>query len=349
MRFAPVTTGPCATGAGCYQWNPTNAVCRIVKNVPDSPELTMPLRLEVTAAPTPNSPIARFTSSAATASVAMNTDGTLHVWPGGVYFPCQNSVTALSPGTWYRLEFHANVSTGAIDLSLYDDGGILLEGPLSCTAQNLGSANWTQVTIGEGSAFPFADPTITAAINFDDVDIDVGLQPPGNVRWQYLAPISRNYCQPAPTFTGCTYPYQCVAEDPPSDPTTFLSGPATECMFNHNTAERKAIAEPIHATLTWINAEGDPSGATVHLSSAINDYGFFLGQWGIGYQNFFGLNLTDPATGGGWTLNGINGIGGIDNTPYGYYTDGTASVSDVRLIVGYEAPTSTPTAPTPTP
>src|SRR5262249_52982345 len=79
-----VTSG-CATGTGCYHWNPSGTACSVDVAVPSRTELTMSMRLRVATAPNADNTAIAFIEAPqlfGTANVALNTDATLALTVG---------------------------------------------------------------------------------------------------------------------------------------------------------------------------------------------------------------------------------------------------------------------------
>ncbi len=380
LAEASATTGPCtrtnvncASGTGCYRWNPEAASCNVQLNLPTpAPTVIRAFaRFRVASFPT-GTAYPSGTGNHDVFDIVNATDGT------GIYVgfngssqlqavaagdsgstTCTPLTTSIDPNVWYALRLYAvKGSNGSIELDLLSDGGNVVE-TKACVAVDLGGGSFTAAFVGSRNA-----AGQTGDINFDDIDIHDGTAWPGNVRWVPLAPTSTVSCEADESGCSPNALYDCVSADLAlSDGDgSYLSWPTPTpgitCVFGHTSAAAAGVEEPIHGAELWLNVAQD-KGVTLFIGR-LNSYnasfsppydyydtGFFYPTPGASYSDAVQTEVRDPATKNAWTL------AGVDGTAVGFSSTGGGSgkVSTVGWIVGYEAPTATMTAamtPTPT-
>jgi len=339
------TTAMCASGTGCYRWNPVAQICNARKTLPVAlPLVRAQARFRVTAFPSGFGGYDFFAlhESAFGTGVYVQFTNTnqlrlFSTGSGGASDLCGPLATPVAANTWYGVRVRAQKSDAAtVSLDLLNDGGVVLDS-VSCNNQHAGGGSFTTLLVGSGNGFG-----ATADITIDDVDVHNDSGWPGNVRWTFLEPTANQSC--GASMTGCSGAgnhWQCIDENPPSDgDTSFLTkSNMTACSFTHPTAAAKGITETIHGTLLWWNAE--QTAGSVTLAGRLGNIDVGPQALAATYGNFFAFNATNPTTGTAWTTATLNSTTiGFRNT-----TSGTSRVTESRWIVGYEAPP--PPAPTP--
>lgn len=340
-------TGPCtrsstncASGTGCYRFNPSAQVCSASKTFTATSTVRAFARFRVSTYPGLFGH--DFFSLAEIfygtgVYVEFNNSNQLQVLSfgsGGAFDYCGPLPTPVAPNTWYGIRLRAKKSDAAtVSLDLLDDNGTMLD-TITCTNQHAGGGNFAVARVGSTNGFG-----ATADITIDDVDIHTDAAWPGNVRWTPLEPTSNASCGYTQSgCTGSTNEWQCVDENPPSDgDVTYLStSGTTPCTFNHPTAAAKGIDDPIHGTLLWWNARSTAGAPSMTGVLGTADVGVPQAL-STTYANYFRFNPANPPN-----------IAQLDATPFGVRktTSGSLSVTATRLIVGYE---DAPPAPTPMP
>ncbi|MBI4517650.1 MAG: hypothetical protein HY699_17735 [Deltaproteobacteria bacterium] len=242
----------------------------------------------------------------------------------------------MEAGSTYGLQLRAVKGTDVdLHLDLLSAGGNIIDSA-DCWGVGTGNGEFHYVYIGSMHGWG-----TTADISFDDVDVHDDASWPGNVRWQSLQPTSTYSCVQTPS-DSCSNDglYTCVDEDPPSDgDATTLSASGTPCTFDHPAGEQTGITDPVHGTLMWIKAKGTSYSA---VARAINDDVKIGGALTANYADCFifdGFNPGEPVGAEAWD------VAAIGSTPFGFacLNCGSAQVTDVRWVVGYEVPTATPT------
>lgn len=168
------TTAGCASGTGCYRWNPRGTVCNIREALPETQH---PVRASVRfrvddfpAGATGYDILALSEETYATGIYVQftNRDQVRLVSMGSnrAEGTCGPLASRVAPDTWYGLRVHAEKSDHArATLELLTAGGEVVDS-VTCADLPAGGGTFTSVTLGSTNGFG-----ATADILFDDVAV----------------------------------------------------------------------------------------------------------------------------------------------------------------------------------
>jgi lysophospholipase L1-like esterase len=170
------STTNCATGTGCYRWNPAGTICNVQKILAEEQaDVNAFTRLRVGTFPSGSSlggydvfslfentygtgVYLQFTNTNEVQLLSLGTDGASS--------RCGPLGSRLAPNTWYGVRIRAEKShNAALTLQLLDNDGRVLDA-LSCTNQTAGGGTFTRVMVGSNNPLG-----ASGDITFDDVEV----------------------------------------------------------------------------------------------------------------------------------------------------------------------------------
>jgi hypothetical protein len=281
------------------------------------------------------------------AGLRLNSDGTLSIYRGAGGAQANTLVatgaTALSPNTWYRIEWAvAQGTTAAYELKI---NGV---SELSGTA-DFGSVVFTVICTGKchnkngQSVDYFYDDFALSSTAF-----------PGNIRVYQALPISDSVNQ-WPSGTGASNYTQVDEQQLATSDYVRIINTAGTFLVRVQSLATLGVAGAVRSVKVYGNYQNSAgattdlrlvSGATVSANSDVSSPG----------ATYHRLVNNDPDTGAAWTNTGYDALTvgwdetGTTSTTTGYWVGVYVAVDDTDLPTPTPTPTATATAtPTPTP